>query len=324
MLDLSIVIVNYNTAKQTAACIGSIYDHTKGIQFEVILVDNHSQDNSKTLITQSYPQVRWIDMGYNSGFARANNAGIRGARGRYVLLLNSDIILFDNAISKSVLNMDLDKKIVAAGCQLLNVDGSLQKSGGTFEDDLRFWFGRVPYWRRIITPFLKIFWKSTDERVEWIMGAYLIVRREAISEIGLLDEDFFMYAEEIEWCSRLSKKGVLTIFKDIKVIHTLGASSKKVYGDDSNSIKLWSKRERQRVLSVQLWIRKQYGLLFYLLLLINYVVAIPAFLVGRFIHCMIDLDLSNMRQPFEYLMNVVVWIKYAPKLISNRRFFYKI
>ena len=117
--------MNYKSPQLVCNCVQSIYDQNSGINFEIIVVDNHSQDGSEQIIKSSYPEITWIEMGYNSGFARANNKGIKVSKGKVVLLLNSDTIIKDNAIEKC-LNCFYLSTYVACGVQLLNSDGTPQ------------------------------------------------------------------------------------------------------------------------------------------------------------------------------------------------------
>ncbi len=131
-MDLSIIFVNYKTAQLLLDCIGSIYTQTKTLSLEIIVADNFSQDDSQQIVTEKFPEVVWIDMGYNAGFARANNAGIKIATGEFLLILNTDTIILDGALDKVVALFKAEKKAVACGVQLLNTDGSHQISGAHF------------------------------------------------------------------------------------------------------------------------------------------------------------------------------------------------
>lgn len=128
-MDVTIIIINYKSAKLVMDCIDSIYQQTHQYQFEIILVDNDSQDDCKEQVLVKYPAVRWLQTGYNAGFARANNAAISIANGEYILLLNADTIILESAIDKSISLMKATPDAVGCGVQLLNTDGSTQISG---------------------------------------------------------------------------------------------------------------------------------------------------------------------------------------------------
>lgn len=114
-MDVSIIIIHYKTLKLTTDCIRSIYEHTKGVSFEIIVVDNDSQDGAGEIITREFSGVQWLNMGYNAGFSRANNAGIRASKGRYYLLLNSDTELIEDTITRCVQRLDAQPETVACG-----------------------------------------------------------------------------------------------------------------------------------------------------------------------------------------------------------------
>jgi GT2 family glycosyltransferase len=131
-MDLSIVIVNYKSPQLILSCLKTIYNETKIISFEIIIVDNDSNDDSRQIIQQHYPNVQWIQMDYNSGFARANNAGIRNAKGEFLLLLNSDTLILENALDKIVSYVRQDNSVAAASVQLLYADYTAQNAGNYF------------------------------------------------------------------------------------------------------------------------------------------------------------------------------------------------
>ena len=199
---LSIIIVNYKTPALLSNCLNSIFEQTTKIPFEVIVVDNASGDDSERLILDRHPSVRWINMGYNSGFARANNEGIRQSLGEIILLLNSDTLIVGRAIEHCY-SLFAESAYVACGVQLLNADGSPQITGNFFMPGGLNNLLSLPYLGRIIK------WTGTalkvkkphipdanrEMEVDWINGAYLMVKKSAVHQGGLMDEDFFLYAE---------------------------------------------------------------------------------------------------------------------------------
>ena len=132
-MELSIIIINYKSATHVLNCIKSIYEQTHKYQFEIIVVDNNSEDNSEAKIRKEFSDVKWIQSGYNAGFARANNIGIKASQGEYILLLNADTIVEDNALDKTVDLIKTKKDAAACGVQLLNPDGTHQISGAYFK-----------------------------------------------------------------------------------------------------------------------------------------------------------------------------------------------
>jgi GT2 family glycosyltransferase len=333
-MDLSIIFVNYKTAQLLLDCIDSIYTQTKTISVEIIVADNFSQDDSKKIVTGKYPAVVWLDMPYNAGFARANNAGIKIATGEFVLILNTDTIILDGALDKAVALFKAEREAIACGVQLLNTDGSHQISGAHFiKGGLNFllplpYLGNfVRYWGyRLKSTVPSITSVSDKVEVDWIVGAFILTRT-SIARKTLLDEDFFMYAEEIEWCSRLRQQGKLFLYEAPKVIHFGGATSGSFYNteESDNSKNLWNKKGRQILISMMLRIRKQYGVVWFLLMLAIFIAEIPIFAVGLLVEKIIGkqtrLSWSSLAN---YCNNMLVLLKLSGKIIANKPHFYKV
>jgi len=204
-LSLSVIIVNYRSSEDICNCIASALQFPSAKSFEWIIVDNDSGDNSKEIITSKYPFVKWIEMPYNAGFARANNRGIETATGETVLLLNPDTLILDDAIAKCY-HRFIYSDYVACGVQLLNADKSPQITGNFFMKGGLNHLLPLPYlglFLRAIAFAVKM--KKTnvrqaekEQKVDWINGALLMVKKTVINKAGLMDEDFFLYAEEKE------------------------------------------------------------------------------------------------------------------------------
>src|SRR5215204_2557484 len=266
-MHLSIIIVNYKAPQLTIDCLKTIYEQTKNIDFEVIVVDNDSKDDSKERICTAFPRIAWLQMDYNAGFARANNAAIRQSRGEVILLLNSDTLNIDNTIG-NCFELFAASEYVACGVQLLNPDGSPQISGNYFMRGGLNHLLPLPY----VGNFIK--WLGTalsvkkpnipdatsETEVDWINGAFLMVKRNAINKAGLMDEDFFLYAEEAEWCARLKKVGRLCIYGQFKVIHLQGATTTIAFqSSEKGYYNLYNKKGLQITLSNMIRVRKQFG-----------------------------------------------------------------
>ena len=335
-MDLSIILVNYKSPQLVLDCIESIYKETRTTDFEIIVVDNDSKDDSKGLVTQKFPAINWIDMGYNSGFARANNAGIAVASGEMVLLLNTDTIVLDGALDKAIGLMKQHPEAVACGVQLLNTDGTTQISGAHLIRGGLNTLLPLPYLGRLIR-YLGYSFKSTIPSVQtvqdtisvdWIVGAFILARKEAIQKAGLLDNDFFMYAEEIEWCGRLRKQGKLLLFAKPKVIHIGGGTSGDYYetADNVNGKNLWNKKGRQIIVSTMLRIRKQFGVFWFLVIFTTYILEVPLF----FACLLIDKIFNNTRTKYSwqnavsYAVNMGVLLGYFFKILANKPYFYKV
>ncbi len=258
-LDLSIIIVNWNACDLLAQCLQSIYDTVSNLDFEVIVVDNASTDGSQAMIRQQFPRVRLIENDRNVGFARANNQALTVSRGRYFLLLNSDTIVLSPALEKMAQFADAHSEAGIIGCKLLNGDGSLQKSWASFPT---FWselLGRNFRARRQVEgePFVY--------EVDWVGGACLLVRPAAINEVGLLDESFFMYSEETDWCFRMKQHGWRVYYlASAGIVHLGGGSASRTSA--SQLVRLYENKIRFFHKHYGAW---QAGLLRYGLLAVN-------------------------------------------------------
>lgn len=233
-MDASIIIVNWNTRNRLRDCLNSIYQWTESIEYEVIVIDNASEDGSPQMVRTEFPEVRLIQNQKNVGFAAANNQGITVANGRYVLLLNSDTIILQNAIPKTVEFADARPEAAVVGCHVQNHDQTTQPSTFMFPSLLNMVLFTTYLYR--LFPKSKLFgrermtwWDRTNAReVDVVTGCFMLVRRKAIEQVGLMDEQFFMYGEETDWCYRFRNAGWKTLFTpEAEIIHFGGASSKQ-------------------------------------------------------------------------------------------------
>jgi len=330
---LSIIIVNYKTPQLLANCLQTIYDNTH-IDFEVIVVDNASGDNSRALITAGFPQVRWIQLSYNAGFARANNEGIRQANGQAVLLLNSDTLVEDQAIEKCY-QLFMVSEYVACGVQLLNADRTPQISGNYFMKGGLNYLLPLPYVGSLVKwmgNLVKVKKPHIPEatgvaEVDWINGAYLMVKMAAIEKAGLMDEDFFLYSEEAEWCSRLKKTGRLCIYGQLHVVHLQGETANETFGSSGKGyVNLYDRKGLQIMLSNFVRIRKQFGVGWFLFQLVCYTLTVPVFFIAGFFG-----HLFRLHNPFQdfpravrFARNVGELWRYLRIIISNKPYFYKV
>ena len=329
---LSIIIVNYNSAELIKNCIESIYQFDVDFLSEIIVVDNASSDNGKRIILENFPQVRWLQMSYNAGFARANNEGIRQAKGDVVLLLNPDTLVESNAI-ESCYNRFRSSPYVGCGVQLLNPDRTPQISGNYFITGgvnnllpLPFWGGVIKW----LGTSLKVKKTNVPEakgevEVDWVNGAFLMVKKRAIEKAGLLDEDFFLYAEEIEWCSRLRKLGPLCIYGDLHVIHLQGETANETFASEGKGYyNLFDRKGRQILLSNFVRIRKQFGAGWFLIHLLFYLMEIPFFLG---VVCLQKISGKQARYKFSqfkgYVNNVMYLVGQSVTILKNKPHFYK-
>lgn len=334
MAELSIIIVNYKTPQLVIDCLKTVYRQTPAIRLQVIVVDNASGDNSRELITTAFPAVTYIQMTYNAGFGRANNEGIRQSAGDVVLLLNSDTLNIDNAIELCYRQFVADD-YVACGVQLLNADGTAQISGNyvmkgglnyllplPYVGNILRWLGKLS---KVEKPNLPD--SSGLVEVDWINGAFLMVKKTAIAKAGLLDEDFFLYAEEAEWCSRLRKTGKLCIYGQYNVTHLLGESANEAFNSTGKGYyNLYDRKGLQVMLSNFVRIRKQFGAGWFLVQLGFYTFTVPLFFIASFIE-----NLFRFRNPFaDFKMaarfggNVGRIWRLLPVILANKPYFYKV
>ncbi|MBN9380258.1 MAG: glycosyltransferase family 2 protein [Chitinophagaceae bacterium] len=335
MTGLSIIIVNYKSPGLVLDCLRTVYAQTTNtVGFEVIVVDNASGDDSRERILDAFPSVRWIQMGYNAGFARANNEGIRGSRGDAVLLLNSDTLIEDRAIEECYQRLS-SSDYVACGVQLLNPDRTPQISGNFFMKGGLNYLLPLPYLGDLVKKAGMFFNVSKPNvpdaidlvEVDWINGAFLMVKKDAIEKAGLLDEDFFLYAEEAEWCSRLRKLGKLCIFGHLHVVHLQGASANETFGSEGKGYyNLYDRKGLQIMLSNFVRIRKQFGVGWFLLLLAFYVLEIPVFFIGVLLARIFrgGRSLFSFAQFLKYCKNIVFVTGKSVHIIRNKPYFYKV
>jgi GT2 family glycosyltransferase len=242
---LSIVVVNWNTRQLLAQCLRSVQLETL-ISHEIWVVDNGSTDGSVEMLRAEFPGVQVIANQENRGFAAANNQALARCQGQYLLLLNSDTIVLSGALDRMVAAMHAHPTIGALGCRLLNVDGSLQASAHTFYNSWRSLIenrlmARLWPFRHSRTPFLTFWDHSHPRSVDWVSGAALLIRREVLKTVGPLDEQFFMYGEEIDWQMRIKKAGYQVWFNPNASIIHLGGGSAKQAKQAMNRIELQSR-----------------------------------------------------------------------------------
>lgn len=222
---LSIVIVNYNQGDYTAQCLDSLRAAAPGIPYEIILVDNASSDGSPDRLAERYPEVRLIRSPENRGIAGGNNLGIRAARGRYILLLNNDTLVLPGMLERAVSYLEEHPDVAGVGGNLLNPDGSFQAGYVEFPS---LWqeFLIVSKIGLLLRPGYPSHRPAESEReVDWMSTAFMVFRREALEEVGLVDEEYFIYSDETDLQYRLKQAGWKIVYlPDLKTIHFGGKS----------------------------------------------------------------------------------------------------
>ncbi len=262
--DVSVIIVSYNTRDLLRECLHSVQAGTSALNAEILVVDNASTDGSPAMITQEFPGVRLFESHVNLGFGAANNCAFEGALGRYFVLLNSDAFLAPEAIALAVQHMDANPNCGMGGGRLVGRDGSWQPSGRTFHSVLRdaivltglaakfprsrFFGGLDRTWADEHTP----------AEVDWVPGAFGIIRPEALRKVGNFDPDFFLYYEEVDLCFRLKQAGyTICYWPDVVITHIGGESSRQLtslaFSPQSSQVVLW------RMRSTLLYYRKHHG-----------------------------------------------------------------
>jgi N-acetylglucosaminyl-diphospho-decaprenol L-rhamnosyltransferase len=229
MTDLSIVILNWNTRDLLAQCLASVYAYPPAGEFEVLVVDNASSDGSVQMVQEQFPQVRLIQNVRNVGFARANNQAILLSQGRYLLLINSDAIATPGATQSLVSLAEAEPHAGIVGARLLNRDGSFQASHTPFPTLGQEFLVLTGLGRLLKGPWFPSRGPEEGKGLQvagYVEGACMLVRRQAFEEVGGLDEGYFMYAEEVDWCYEMKKAGWQVWYQPAaKILHVGGGSS---------------------------------------------------------------------------------------------------
>ncbi|MCC7359785.1 MAG: glycosyltransferase family 2 protein [Anaerolineales bacterium] len=230
-MDLSIIIVNWNTRDLLAGCLDSLRAHPLEGASETWVVDNASADGSAALVRERYPEARLIENSRNLGFAAANNQALRASTGRYAVLFNSDALARPGALTTMLRFLDAHPAVGAVGPKLVNPDGSFQASYAKFPtllSELALLTGLARWWLGPYAPSPRPTPGETPRVVDWVAGAALMVRRTAIERVGLMDEGYFLYSEETDWCWRLTRGGFpIWYLPEVEIVHQGGASSRQ-------------------------------------------------------------------------------------------------
>lgn len=226
MVELSIIIVNWNTKNFIEKCIESIYNNPPSASFEIIIVDNASTDGSQGLIKDRFSNVILIENNENLGFSKANNIGFRRSNGKYILFLNPDTLVHENTLQKSIEFMEDHKDAGIISCKHLNPDGSFQSSAFDFLPPISIFAYILGLNKLFKISWLRNF--SSVKTVDYVQGSYIMIRREVFQKIGGFDENFFMYGEDADLCKKVWDLGWKVYYlPDISITHYLGGSSRK-------------------------------------------------------------------------------------------------
>lgn len=263
--DASIIIVSFNTREILRECLESVAQEAAGLHIEILLVDNNSSDGSPEMVEQDFPQVQLFRSDVNLGFGAANNVALAQARGRYFVLLNSDAFLEQGALALAIRHMDQTPVCGLGGAKLVGRDGVLQPSSRMFHSllgDCIVLTGLAAKYpkSRLFGAFDRT-WADSKEAaaVDWVPGAFSIIRPEALQKVGMFDPAFFLYYEEVDLCLRIKKAGYTVMYwPDIVVIHVGGESSRQLktleFSSKAAQVVLW------RMRSTLLYYRKHHGI----------------------------------------------------------------
>ncbi len=295
-MDLTFVIVNRNTRDLLLSCISSIYSTVSSLSFEIFVVDNGSSDRSLEGVREAFPEVCCIENDRNIGFARANNQAILQASGRYIVLLNTDAVLTSSAIATITSFMDNNRDVAICGGQLLNSDGSLQNSIANYPT-LATELLSKSLLRRMFPkryPGKEVIFEKPVE-VETIIGACMVVSKKAIDQAGILDEAFFFFFEETDWCLSMKKSGWRVFFHpEARIYHLQGQTAKKV--NVAARVEYWRSRYT--------YFRKHHSMATRLLLATGLMVRLIVSVVGQLLAAPVS---RNARSRLCVNSNLLAW-----------------
>lgn len=261
---ISVITVNYKTADYLSVMLESLFKNNEG-DFEVFVVNNDIENNLDSLIVK-YPKVKFINTEKNLGFAGACNIAIQQSKGDYVLLVNPDIVFIDNAINQIETKMNANTNVGVGGISLKNMDGSQQKCVWRFPTPLNqlLLLFKVHHINKNIGPISR--WRFDDfdytktQNVDQVMGAFFCIRRNVLNEIGLLDDGYFIWYEEVDFCKRVKDAGYkVKYFYNISALHKKGSSFDRV-----------GTLTKQNILrkSIRRYIKKHHGNIYWIIFLL--------------------------------------------------------
>ncbi len=236
-MELSIIIVNYKSKEILKLCIRSLLKTIKSCKYEIIVIDSESDGETKDEILENFPKVAFFEYKKNLGYSKAVNEGIKKSSGKYLLILNPDIIAEKDAVDKMLAYIKSQNKAGVIGPRLLNFNGSTQQSAFRFYSPVtiplrRTFLGRFGYGKKHLDKFLlkdkNILASDQPQKVDWLMGSSLLVSKKAADKVGGMDERFFMYFEDVDWAKRFWENGFEVIyFPKAKMHHYHRQASKK-------------------------------------------------------------------------------------------------
>ena len=291
-LDVSVVIVSWNTRDILRECLFSVFEQTQGICFKVVVVDNNSHDGSAEMVSAEFPTVTLIANAENRGFAAACNQGMKAGSARYMLLLNPDTVVLDDAISRCVRYADLHPDVGVVGCQVLENQDRITPTGFSFPSPLNVFLAlsglsrAFPRSRLFGRPELSWWDRHSERDVDVVTGMFMLVRREAITQVGLMDEAYFVYSEEADWCYRFSQAGWRRVFTpSARIVHLDGGAKSTSQASKKMFVQLQK--------STMIYHRKNLGLGAWWMAKLIYIVSNLVRMVAWFVMSIVNRDRRN-------------------------------
>lgn len=231
-MKLSIIILNYKSKGLVKQCLKQIKLANFNFDYEIIVVDNNSKDGIKELIQQNFSEIKFIGLKQNLGYAAGNNAGIKQSQAENILILNPDILIDSGQVEKMIDYLENNSDVGLIAPKLLNPNKTVQNSCYLFPKFhipilRRTPLGKIKYFKKQLDEYLMKDWDhSSNKQVDWVLGAALMFRKKDLEKVGLLDERFVLYFEDIDWCRRFWKKELKVVyFADAEMIHYHGRAS---------------------------------------------------------------------------------------------------
>jgi GT2 family glycosyltransferase len=321
---LSVVIVNYHSTPWLTKLFVSVEQLYASENIEWIVVNNASSPDDQQTLQEQFSFINWHEMGYNAGFARACNKGIAASTGDAVLLLNPDTYFTDNSLVTCYNNL-MTSKAVACGVQLYTPEGLPQYSASHFMRGGLNYLLKIPIWGSILKKIANsahvakpsLDKASGTQQVGWISGAFLMAKKDAINKAGMLDESFFLYGEEVEWCYRLGKIGSLELYGNLSVVHLEGVNISNASGSIVNDYNhVFDKKGLQLMVSNHLLVRKVFGLGWCLFHYFNY--------IWGAIICLIASPMNQKKNALRFIGNCLQLTTWMPAILLNVKKLYKI
>jgi len=233
-MELSIIITSYKNPELLKLCIDSIKKNVHNLEYEILVADSATEEETEMMMREEYPEVKFFPFEKNVGFQRLVQAGIENSIGNYLLILNGDILIRDDAVEKMLAYLKSDEKIGMLGPELLNFNETHQDSCFRFYKPItilyrRTFLGKLPFAKKHIDWFLmKDYDHKEPKGVDWLMGSAMMIPRKATEKVGLLDRRFFLYMEDVDWCRRFWENGYKVVYyPQAQVLHYHGKGSGK-------------------------------------------------------------------------------------------------